>query len=80
MPYIIYQENLCNSLQELDCVNKIKVDTSSCLKPCSGLIVTSFYKSKLENDLQTLFPIFGQYKRYKKVTTYPSVANGNLYL
>ena len=55
-------------------MNQVKVDTSSCLKPCSGLIVTSFAKSKLENDLETLFPIFGQYNQYKRITTYPSAA------
>ena len=73
---MIFKETLCTSPQELDCVNNVKVDTSSCLKPCSGLIVTSFAKSKLENDLETLFPILGHYNDYKKVTTYPSGANG----
>ena len=75
----IFKETLCTSSQELeDCVNNVKVDTSSCLKPCSGLIVTSFVKSELKKNLETLFPIFGQYKLYKKVTTYPSLANGIL--
>ena len=72
----ISQENVCNSPQELECTNNVKVDTSSCLKPCSGLIVTSFYKSQLKKELATLFPIFGDYNLYKKVTTHPSVANG----
>ena len=73
---MIFKETLCTSPQELDCVNNVKVDTSSCLKPCSGLIVTSFAKSKSENDLETSFPIFGDYNTYKIVTSYPSVANG----
>ena len=72
---MIFQETLCTSAQELDCVNNVKVDTSSCPKPCSGLIVTSFAKSELKKDLQRLFPIFGDYKLYKKVTTYPATAN-----
>ena len=29
---------------KLECVNNIIVDTSECLKPCSGLIVSSFSK------------------------------------
>ena len=32
-----------------------QVDTFSCLKPCSGLIVTSFAKSEQHKDLDTLF-------------------------
>ena len=76
LQWILYQENVCTSSEEVACVNKLKVDSSSCLKPCSGLIVTSFYKSKLENNLETLFPIFGEYNQYKKVTSYPSAANG----
>ena len=57
-------------------MNNVKVDTSSCLKPCSGLIVTSFYKSEQKKNLETLFPIFGEYEIYKKVTTYPAASNG----
>ena len=74
----VFQETLCTSPQELECVKNVEVDTSSCLKPCSGLIVTSFYKSELKKDLETLFPIFGEYNNYKKVTTYPSVVDGML--
>ena len=72
----IFQETLCSSPQELDCVKNMKVDTSSCLKPCSGLVVTSFAKSELKKDLETLFPISGEYNIFKRVTTYPSKANG----
>ena len=54
-------------------MTNLKIDTSSCLKPCSGLIVTSFSKSKLENDLETLFPIIREYNFYKRVTRYPYV-------
>ena len=72
----IFQETLCSSPQELDCVKNMKVDTSSCLKPCSGLVVTSFAKSELKKDLGTLFPILGEYNLFKRVTTYPSKADG----
>ena len=76
--YSISYETLCTSSKELDCVKNIKVDTTSCLKPCSGLIVTSFYKSRPENNLETLIEIFGEYNLYKKVTTYPFAANGTV--
>ena len=52
---------------------ELEVDsTTSCLKPCSGLIVTSFSKSEWNNELDYLLPIFGDYNKYKKVTQYPS--------
>ena len=76
-PLYIFQETLCSSPQELDCVKNMKVDTSSCLKPCSGLVVTSFAKSELKTDLEALFPILGDYSTYKKLTSHPSGANGN---
>ena len=59
-------------------MNQLQVDTSSCLKPCSGLIVTSFAKSEQHKDLDTLFPIIGEYNLFKKVTEYPSGANGRV--
>ena len=78
--FYVLQEPICTASQEVECVNNVNVDTSSCLKPCSGLIVTSFVKSKLEKDLETLFPIFGEYNQYKKVTAHPRVSNGMLAL
>ena len=67
---------MCSTSKEMECINNKIVNTSSCLKTCSGLIVTSFFKSENKYDLETLFPIFGDYNRFKKVTTYPSVASG----
>ena len=49
--YDTFKETLCTSPQDLDCVNKVKVDTSSCLKPCSGLIITTFANLQYVFDL-----------------------------
>ena len=54
----------------------MKVDTSNCLKPCSGLIVTSFSKSEKNKDLDALFSTSGFYDKYKKVT--PSATIGKI--
>ena len=56
-------------------MNNVKVDNSSCLKSCSGFIVSSFAKSEPNKNLESLFPIFREYNNYKNVTTYPSGAN-----
>ena len=75
--YKIIQEPLC-TFHELECVNKIKVDTSSCLKPCSGLIVTSLIKSDSDKKLENLLPDYVAYNKYKKITQYPSGSDGKI--
>ena len=75
---ILIQEPLCSDVKELECVNlaKVNVDTSSCLKPCSGLIITSFAKSDKNLDLDSRLPFMDEYNNYKKITRYPSGYNG----
>ena len=72
----------------MGCVNNVKVDTSVCLKPCSGLIVTSLSKSghhghekkeKFEK-FESLFPSFEEYNIYKTITLYPFGSSGKLSL
>ena len=65
------QEPLCPS-EKIECVKNIQVDTAGCLKPCTGFIVNSLYKSELSKDLENLFPVFEAYNNYKKITPYPS--------
>ena len=54
-----------------ECLYNTKIDTSTCFKPCSGLIITSFSKYEQTKDLETLFPIHQDYDKYKKITPYP---------
>ena len=69
---MIFKEPLC-SAQKLECANAISVDTSSCMKPCSGLIVTSFFKSENYKDVKLLYPkIWRQYNNFKTISTFPS--------
>ena len=39
-----------------DCIERIGVNSSDCLKPCTGLSLTSFLKSKPEKSLDKLIP------------------------
>ena len=50
--FIIFQELLCMS-ENLKCVKNVKVDDSTCLPPCIGLIVTSFSKTEKNVDLDS---------------------------
>ena len=65
------QERLCTSTK-LECVDKIKVNTSICMKPCSGLIVTGVSKYELKEnnveEIKTVFSsVFEDYNKYKKI-------------
>ena len=62
----------------MKCVNNIEVDTSSCLKPCSGLIVTSVIKSDKNRNLEKLLPYVDEYINYKKITKYPVGFDGKM--
>ena len=74
-----FKEPLC-SAQKLDCVDKISVDTSSCMKPCSGLIVTSFAKTEENKAIEIFYPeIWRQYNNFKKNTKYPPGLIGTTY-
>ena len=54
--------------------------TSTCLKPCSGLIVTGFTKSKMNEGLENILPMKEAYNDYKKVTQAPSAFKGTIYV
>ena len=72
------QEQVCTSPEELECVNKVNDETSSCLKPCSGLLVNSF--SKVDWGMKKLTLILENYNNYKKITGYPSGENGKQFV
>ena len=76
------QDSVCSSPGELECVNKVNAETSSCLKPCSGLLVTSFSKVNwgLTKGMKKLKPILENYNNYKKITGYPSGENGKQFV
>ena len=59
----------------MKCLNTLQVDTSDCLKPCSGLIVTSFSKSIQSFSGSTEDPlsvIKQDYDQYKESTQFPT--------
>ena len=58
----------------MKCLNTLQVDTSDCLEPCSGLIVTSFSKSRSlsESMEDPLTSIKEDYEKYKYVTQFPT--------
>ena len=56
----------------MDCINNISnVNTSECIKPCSGLIVTSFIKTQEDRKIDNWLTVLEDYKAYKKITPFP---------
>ena len=66
-----FQTPLCLS-GDLQCVNNVKVESASCLKPCSGMIVTSFAKSNQNVKMDNFFLFLQDYNNFKTITSYPS--------
>ena len=64
------------SLNELKCVNETAVDTRICLKPCSGLIISTFSKYAKNKNWDQLENLFKDYDKYKKHTSVPSDSKG----
>ena len=62
--------------KDLNCVKNVKVDTSRCMKTCSGLIVTGFSKSNERKTIENVLPLIEPYNQYKKITNYPSGYSG----
>ena len=59
-------------------MKNIDVEKSSCLPPCSGLIVTGYSKSEQKKDLGKIFPVFDAYNQYKIKTEHPSGYEGSI--
>ena len=70
----ILQEPLC-SPKDLECVDGISLNDVSCLKPCSGLIVSSLSKTELKPNFDDLLYFTEDYNTYKILTTSPYYAN-----
>ena len=75
---VVFKNSICSSFEELECMNKTRVDTSGCLKPCSGLIITTLAKSEQKSNWMDFFPIttVNDYNKYKRKTGYPSGEEG----
>ena len=66
---------LCNATQ-LQCIKNIS-KTSTCLPPCSGVIVTSFLKSSsLKNIDHLVSKDVTAYRKYTKWFQFPSNLKG----
>ena len=59
----------------MDCVSRIKVDSSDCLQQCSGLLVTSYDQQEIEYDLDFRFSKLAEYFSRKDFGQHRNMAN-----
>ena len=48
----------------MECVESVVIDHFSCLKPCSGLIVSSLSKTELKQNVEDLLYFAEDYNTY----------------
>ena len=76
----ICQESLCTS-KEMECAEGVVIDNFSCLKPCSGLIVSSLSKTELKQNVEDLLYFAEDYNTYKIITPSPYFeSNGKIFI
>ena len=74
----ILQVPLC-SPKDLKCVDRISLNDATCIKPCSGLIVSSLSKTELKQNVEDLLYFAEDYNTYKIITPSPYFgSNGKL--
>ena len=66
----VFQVPLC-SPKDLKCVDRISLNDATCLKPCSGLIVSSLSKTELKQNVEDLLYFAEDYNTYKIITPSP---------
>ena len=77
-----FQDPLCSS-EGIQCVEEIvvenlKVDNSNCLPPCTGLILTSYSKSTVNNNWEDkILKLVYSYLEYTKWEYLPTELKGN---
>ena len=74
----LIQVPLC-SRKNMNCVQSLKLDFSSCILPCSGLVLTSFAKQENSKNIEESLPEeFHFYQIYKKHLPFPPALSGSI--
>merc|ERR1711860_404923 len=68
---------LCVSKKDIECSQAIGPPNSTfCLRPCSGLVVSGYSKRQIDKSLGTLMPAtVHQYKKFKKMYTVDEIGD-----
>ena len=75
--YSFQDQPSCITQSQQECLQKISVETYYCKKPCNGLLITSFFKTEFNKNLERHIPqAFNAYKKYKKMFQYNPIMEG----
>ena len=47
---------MCTTSSQIKCASGLELESSKCEAPCTGLIVSSFFKSEKTIDIESLIP------------------------
>ena len=73
-----YPLQTCTPKQN-DCVQKVTTRKSDCLPPCSGLILTSFFKAKWDKVVDEIIPEdLEAYRKFTNWYPFPTALRGTL--
>ena len=68
---------VCSKIQNSVCIASIIPNSTECLPNCDGVLVTSYFKTKNENDAEVVAPnLIEQYNKYKKLVKFPPKLEG----
>ena len=74
------QAPLCQPNQ-VNCVQELRPDTSSCKPPCNGITVTSYSKQKKKNNIGEILPrLLEDYDKFKGIIEVPPEIKGFILL
>ena len=63
-----FEDFICSTPEEIHCSEESRFSMNKCLKPCSGLSLTSFVKYEPTNVFEKNYAsTIDQYKTYKKI-------------
>ena len=75
----LIQDPICNP-EQLACIENVKLNSSKCVKSCTGLIVTGYTKFEFDDlKLVDIEKTIEAYKDFKKWFKVPLSIKGNLF-
>ena len=63
-------------IQQMGCVQSVQVELSKCVKPCSGMVIASFTKSRNVDLYNMMSKALSDYNNFTKWKGFPNELKG----
>ena len=63
-------------IQQMGCVQSVEVELSKCVKPCSGMVIASFAKSRNVDLHNMMSKVLSDYNNFTKWKGFPNELKG----